>query len=182
MKPYIILPRRITWWTVAGMAAAIGTLMLPGPSASGSSAFLTPEGIGAVRIGMTPKQVLAIWKTRWKYGPPNSPTCSNVVPASMPGMTMLFENGRLGRISIQKGSFLATAAGIHIGSSDREVLRAYGANVQVANADYEPPPAKVFTVWKKPNALGIKFVTNSSHVVSEIRVGNHTIDFIEGCS
>jgi hypothetical protein len=92
----------------------------------------------------------------------------------------MFEDERLTRISIGKGSRTRTLRGIGIGSSEAEVHRAYGPGLRVEPHRYTEWPARYLTVWARSPAHGLRFETDPSRRVRSIHAGP-SIEYVEGC-
>jgi len=148
---------------------------------------LTTEGLGPVRIGMTVKQAeTALGGTlavQWSDGPAGCGTGS-AKPAG--DIFYMFENRRLVRIDVEAidgkpaNPAHATAAGIHIGSSEADVKKAY-PNVIVEGHPYDEHGhyLRVYTDGRK---AGFIFETDGRRVTT-FRAGVYpALGYIEGCA
>ena len=154
-------------------------LAAAGAEASPKRWVLTPEGLGPVTIGMTVRQARAALGRPLKEGPSGEETCADYAVDGLAGLYLLFENGRLGRVSVTAGAPWRTAAGIGIGDSEAAVRKAYGRLQRKDNA-YEDPPAAYLTVHTR-HGRGIKFGTDKHRKVTEMEAGGPAIAYIEGC-
>jgi len=157
----------------------IAALAALAPAQAGG-APLTPDGLGAVRIGMTRAQVIRIVGPL--EGEELTPGCIEMEPAR--GWThtwFMFEEGRLTRISIGESNRIRTPRGIGIGSTETQVRRAYGRGLRSEPHTYQEPPARYFTFWTRPGARGVRFETDATRRVRTIHAGGPSIEYVEGC-
>jgi hypothetical protein len=167
------------------LAIALAASLTAGVSARHALATLSPTGYGPVRIGMTVGQVRSIiGKPRYGWGAANASDGCAVVVADrgVPGGLLMFQKGRLTRISLRGASTIKTAGGVGLNATEAQVRSAYGRTLQVTDADYDEPPAKLLTYWTVPEQQGLRFVTDKTRKVVEIRAGNSSIQLMEGCS
>jgi len=140
---------------------------------------LTPEGLGLVRIGMTFQQAERALGHKLALDGTNEPACYY---ASLAGASYMFESGRIVRIDIgaPAGAVHATAAGIHIGSTEADVKKAY-AHVVVEGHPYAEH-GHYLRVDTTPKKAGFIFETDGKRVTS-FRAGIYpALDYSEGCS
>lgn len=146
---------------------------------------LTPAGWGPVRIGMTREQVAKALKTELRGDAfDNWGSCIELFPASeeLKGTYFMFQDGKLSRISVVESGKLATPRGIHVGSTDAEVRKAYGEKLQIEPHHYIDLPAEYLTYWLKPAKSGVRFETDAERKVQTIHVGDDSILLVEGCA
>lgn len=146
---------------------------------------LTPAGWGPVRIGMTRAQaekVLAIPLEGEAFD--NEGSCTELYSSEqkLAGLYFMFQDGKLTRISAASPSVIKTPRGLGVGSTDEEVRKAYGAQLQTEPHHYEGEPAEYLTYWLKPKVRGVRFETDIQHKVETIHAGNDSIQLIEGCA
>jgi hypothetical protein len=146
---------------------------------------LTPEGLGAVHIGMTVRQAERALGGKLKIEYPNDKSCGQGGRAdgAEPDVWYLFENGHLARIDIggADGRHLmhSTAAGIHAGSTEAEVRAAYPHVVT------EPHPynehGHYLRVATNGTYAGFIFETDGKRV-GDFRAGIYpALGYQEGC-
>ena len=154
-------------------------LAAAGAEASPMRWVLTPDGLGPLTIGMTVRQARTALGRPLTEGPSGEETCADYAVKGLAGLYLMFENGRLSRVSVTQGGPWRTAAGIGIGDSEAAVRKAYGRLRRKDNA-YEDPPAAYLTV-RAPHGRGIKFGTDTHRKVTEMEAGGPAIAYIEGC-
>jgi hypothetical protein len=98
------------------------------------------------------------------------------------GIYFMFENRRLSRISATEPSQATTPLGVGIGATAARVRRAYGPGMRSEVHEYLGRPAEYLTFWKRGNARGIRFETDSDRRVTAIHVGGASIRYVEGCA
>src|SRR4051794_9903896 len=144
---------------------------------------LTDTGLGPVRIGMTQAQVAKALNTKLKgEAIEDEKVCVEKEARSLPGVNFLFENERLGRISIAKPSPITTRLGIGAGATAAQVRKAYGAKLRTERNAYEERPAEYLTYWTVPKKRGFRFETGTDRKVYVIHAGTDSIQYIEGCA
>jgi len=158
-------------------------LLLAANAAAAPPWHLTVNGLGPVRIGMSPKQSANALGTKLSGGATESgAVCVEKRADSLPGVTFMFENGRLTRISVHQPSQITTPRGVGAGASADQVRKAYGARLRVENTKYEPPPAEYLTYWTVANKRGVRFETDSNRRVAVMHAGTESIIYVEGCA
>jgi hypothetical protein len=145
-----------------------------------ADARITPAGLGPVRIGMAEAEVTRILGVPLE-GEELTEGCRETVAAGLDGVTFMFEQGRLTRISVYGSSRLTTPRGIGIGASEAQVRAAYGRGLVSETHEYLGEPAKYLTFWLRPEASGVQFVTDERRRVDTIHAGTASIRYIEGC-
>ena len=144
---------------------------------------LTVNGLGPVRIGMSPTHSANALGAKLSGGAADSrAVCIEKQADSLPGVTFMFENGRLTRISVREPSPITTPRGIGAGASADQVRKAYGARLSVENTKYEPPPAEYLTYWTVANRRGVRFETDSNRRIAVMHAGTSSIIYVEGCA
>ncbi|MCF4165562.1 hypothetical protein L2U69_07905 [Zavarzinia compransoris] len=178
-------------------AVALSLVLVAGGRAGAVDWTLSPDGYGPVRIGMAPAEAalalgMALAPTDPTVAAPD-PECHHLHAPALEGedITFMVEHGRISRVSVYSGPLsTGTDRGITIGSTEAEVLAAYGDSVEIQPAEYVDGHDVV--VWDEGAGRGIRFVTMAAdpadlseplHLhVSEIHVGGESIHWVEGCS
>jgi hypothetical protein len=145
---------------------------------------LTPDGYGPVRIGMTRAQVSSALSIRLEGDAiEDEDACIEMAAVTgYRGIYFMFERGRLSRISATEPSQATTPLGVGIGATAERVRRAYGPGVRAETHEYLGRPAEYLTLWRRGNARGIRFETDSDRRVTAIHVGGASIRYVEGCA
>ncbi len=173
-----------------------GAAATPPAESPPSADTLTAEGWGPLRIGMTLDEVVAAAgpdSDPEAIGGPEPEYCDQFRPEQAPeGLLVMIEQGVLTSISVFEPSTLRTDRGFGIGSTAAEIKAAYGNLATVEPHRYVGPPAEYITVWnggrpgepyvQDPNARGISYETDENGVVTLIKVGGPSIQYVEGCA
>jgi hypothetical protein len=147
---------------------------------------LTENGLGPVRIGMTPNEVEKI------VGPLNisydasGPDCGEGGPKRpwIPGVGFMFVKGRLARIDISdaNGAVTKTEAGVGIGSTAAQAKRAYGRLLKAGPNDYDNEDGRDLLVDGPEPGRAILFESYKGRIQS-FRAGlKGPVNFSEGCA
>jgi len=152
------------------------------PAPSVETTALSPEGYGALRIGMTPEEAsAALGHALLLNGEPMNDCASYVLePGVEPqGMRFLAIGGRLARIDDYGSEGVATPEGIAVGATEAAVRAAYPGAVEEPGE--HDPPTTTLTAWTVPDERGYRFYMFDG-LVSAIAVGTDAIQLTEGCS
>lgn len=168
------------------LAVAAGCLSAPAglfaaPPAVRTSASITSEGWGPLRVGMTWAQA-----RRAQPGLNRDLTMGlECYEATVPGQTglyVMFEAGRLARVSAAENSRVAAGRGLHVGSTEAQVRAAYGRAIQSEPHHYQDAPARYLTIWTVRGQRGLRFETDEHRRVTAIHGGGPAIQYVEGCA
>ena len=143
---------------------------------------LTPAGYGPVRMGLTPQQAQHALGVELKLLPGANGRCQQFAAGPGHDFLLMFEGGRLTRISAYGESPVQTPRGVGIGASEAAVRRLYGSSLEVEEHEYLGLPAKYLTYWLISGQSGVRFVTDQFRRVSEIHAGTSSIRHVEGCA
>lgn len=153
--------------------------ILPGPLA------LTPQGWGAIQIGMREPEALKRVPGLKGDPPPHDEdwiACHQLRVDGQPDLYVMVEEEDLTRVTISGASKLKTDKGLGIGATEAEVKAAYGESLKVEPHKYEGPAAKYLTSWNPAMQRGVRYETNDKGVVTAIHAGMGSIELVEGCS
>lgn len=166
----------------------------PPPAATSDLARLTPDGWGALRIGMTRAEVEAAMggPARGDSGAAEPAVCDEFRPARAPeALLVMLEDNRLTRISLTAPSDITTEQGYGVGDPGAGIKAALGAAAIVEPHKYIDAPAEYITVWRTGGgadfvtdaaARGLVFEVGADGAVSAIHAGGPSIQYVEGCS
>jgi hypothetical protein len=166
---------------LAGLVGAFA--LLAQPLAAQGTLILTPDGLGAVKIGMTqPQVVAALGGTLEGEAYDSDDICVEKESSKLRGVGFLFEEGKLTRISLGHGADIVTAGGIGIGTAAVAVRKAYRGKLQSEPNIYIEKPAEYLTYWSVAGKSGIRFEVNEKRKVYVISAGGPSIEYVEGCA
>lgn len=179
----------------AGLALVCAACSPPAPPAPAEPApvadaapALSPDGYGALRIGMTPEEAAAAFGHPLRLnGEPMNDCAAYVFDPDIPfeagaepeGMRFLAIGGLLARIDDYGSQGVATPEGVTVGASAEAVRAAYPGVVEEPG-EHDPPTTVLFA-WTEPGARGYRFDVYDGRV-SAIAVGTDAIYLTEGCS
>lgn len=175
------------------------------PTVTSTSDVITPEGLGALRIGMSQTEALATLGSGWVLDDPiDDPNgCRTIGQGTADdrgAVYVMLDAGRVVRVSVsgmgdnRRSTTVRSDRGVGLGATEDEVRRAYGDQLQAEGHRYLGPTAQYLTVWTRgapasadvltedPAARGIRFVTGDDRRVQEIHAGGPAIQYVEGCA
>lgn len=175
---------------------AVDTPAVEEPATPADPNALTSEGWSTLRIGMTLAEVTAAMgpdSNPDAVGGPDPESCDQFRPERAPeGLLVMMEDGVLTSISIGEPSTLTTDRGFGVGSSPAEIKAAYGDAATSSPHNYVDAPGEYITVWdggprgdayvQDEAARGVVYEVNQDGVVSYVRVGGPSIQYVEGCA
>jgi hypothetical protein len=153
------------------------------PTSRDTSAVVTPQGYGAIRIGASAEQLADAIGS--KIPPSHSPDereCRYVMLAALPsGMRVMLVHDSVARIDITAVG-PRTAGGIGIGDAEPHVVAAYGDRATVRPNKYTGPVGHDIIVNATADSTHrLIFETDGKKVV-RYRAGRQpAVDLVEGC-
>ena len=148
-----------------------------------AAAHLTPDGWGAVKIGMSQAEVARTLGAKLEGEPiEDEKVCVEKITPAHPGMWFMFLDGRLARISAGEQSKVTTPRGIGVGATAAEVRRTYAKGLQAEPHHYLDLPGEYLTYWTVPKKRGVRFETDVKRRVETIHAGDDSIQYVEGCA
>ena len=148
-----------------------------------AAAHLTPDGWGAVKIGMTQAEATQALGAALEGEPiTDEMICVEKVSPAHPDMWFMFLEGRLSRISVGEVSKVTTPRGIGIGATAAQVRRKYAKGLKAEPHYYLDLPGEYLTYWTVPEKRGVRFETDVKRRVQTIHAGDDSIQFVEGCA
>ena len=160
------------------------------PPASGKMVPLTPDGWGPLRIGMTRAEVVAALgedANPGAVGGAQPDQCDEFRPARAPaGLLVMLEGGKLSRVSAGKGERIVSERAIAVGDPVAKVLEAYGTAIERTPHKYLSAPAEYLTMWVPGTTgaarRGLVYEADEKGIVTHIRGGGPSIQYVEGCA
>ncbi|WP_428063267.1 hypothetical protein [Brevundimonas sp.] len=157
--------------------------------------ILTPEGLGAARIGMSKADLIAAWGDRANpnaVGGAEPEVCDQFHPARAPqGVNVMIQDGKLTRITLMRDARIKTDRGFGLGDTAMAVKQAYGGSIFAQPHKYQAAPAEDLFAWSKggstnyvtdPSARGVRYEIGTDGKVMAIHAGGPSIQLVEGCS
>ena len=173
--------------TAASTQPSDATTTAPLDGQLNAASRLRLDGIGPVKIGMTPAEASRATGKRIQVGPDSGPhpaSCGFASPRSGPKVSFMVIDGRIKRVDVEPPSPIATVSGVRIGSTEAEVHRVYRGGVRVEPHPYDP--AGRYLVYESPQpsqrGLLLIFETDGFRVTS-FRAGERSaVEAPEGCA
>ncbi|OYW13870.1 MAG: hypothetical protein B7X02_01240 [Rhodospirillales bacterium 12-54-5] len=138
--------------------------------------LLSKDGFSGVKIGMS-KQALDEGHPHLKYSDEVTPGCLEVEDDA--GVTIMIEEGYVTRVQVNEPHYL-TDKNIHVGSTEQEVVAAYGKAALKENAKYDEN-GHFFFVIDAQSKKGISFETDGKKVTSMYAGKLPSLQYVEGC-
>ena len=119
-------------------------------------------------------------------GGPDPAACDELRPEGAPaGMLLMLERDTLTRITLMRESQVKTPAGLGLGDSAAVVERRYGSAAEVTPHKYVEAPASYITVWSSgpetARPRGLVYEVGREGIVTHVRAGGPSIQYVEGC-
>jgi hypothetical protein len=161
---------------------AIGVSTAPSADAAGLS--LTPNGLGKLKLGMSPRQAqAALGRRMTTLEPAFLPYCGFTSVPSL-RLAIMFLDDKVARIDVLENSPVHAMGGIRRGDTEADVRRVYGPKVTETPHVYVT--GSYLTVgWRTGHYAnrGIRFETNENGTVTSFYAGRRdAIRFVEGCA
>ena len=167
------------------MRAALLALLILVPDAAHATEppRLTPDGWGALRIGMAEREAVRRFGLRDgdPQGEVTGPECRQYQAPAWPQLEVMTEDGRVTRISLYRKGPIRTDRGLGVGSTEAQVRKAYGAALRIEPHYYEGAPARYLTWRAAGGKRGLRFETDAHRRVTTIHAGAESITYVEGC-
>jgi hypothetical protein len=151
------------------------------PAPAGKVIPLTSEGFGALKIGMTEAEASTAIGG-FKDGEASAECHERAVMDASLGLVVMFEEGRISRISAGEGSHVQTDHALAVGATEAAVRAAYPDGLIQEPHKYLMPPAKRLTHWDKAPVRGVLYEIGEKQTVIGISAGGPSIQYVEGCS
>jgi hypothetical protein len=147
-------------------------------------AALTPEGIGPLKIGMTPEAAAdagAPLAFQAGYAPERE-SCVYGRSDALPGVRVMVENQRVARVDLEPGSAVTTDKGLGLGATAAAVRAAYGDSIEQSGHKYVESPAAYLENWNRDRSRGVRYETDREGRVTAVYAGGQAVNYIEGCA
>jgi hypothetical protein len=152
--------------------------------ASAAGLSLTPNGLGKLKLGMSPQQAqAALGRRMTTLSPAFLPSCGYTSVPSL-RLAIMFLDHRVARIDVLKNSPVHAMGGIRRGDVEGDVRRVYGPKVTETSHVYTS--GSYLTIgWRTGRYAnrGIRFETDENGTVTSFHAGRRdAIRYVEGCA
>ena len=173
----LLLRRTLRRW----LATAIVLCAAPLAALSAQPAVISARGLSPAVFGMTPAQLSrATGEPLPALQASEDQNCFYLDSTRQPGVSFMFEQGRLRRIDISTQR-VATVKGVGVGSPISRVKAKYGSRIKDEPHHCSGPEDRYFTVALS-STIAIRFETSAGRV-SNFYVGEkQQVQYVEGCS
>jgi hypothetical protein len=138
------------------------------------------DGVGPAKVGMTLSQLnIALGE---KFAMPRNKddqSCFVVKPAGHPHTAFMIEDGQFSRVDVDAPG-LSTTEGIHVGDSEAQARRVYGARLKIEPHQYIEG-GHYLTVRSHDGRYGTRFETDKGKIQSFYAGRFDAIQLVEGC-
>jgi len=140
---------------------------------------LRDDGIGPIKIGMTPTQMKGALHQSLQEEESGSENCYYVRALGHRHLAFMIEDGKLSRIDVDARG-IATSTGIQVGDSEKKVREIYGSKLAVTEHKYIDT-GHYFTVRSSKPGFGIRFETDKGKIFEFYAGKYESIQYVEGC-
>jgi hypothetical protein len=160
----------------------------PAPQAS-APADTTPKWVlsatsfGKVKTGISLAELNSSLNEQLVPAYQMNPTCDYIYPAAMPdSVAVMVENDTVVRFDVESPG-IRTVEGAGVGDLEADVVKLYGAGIEVSPHKYTGPEGHYLTVTPPGDTLHqIIFETDGQKVV-HMRAGSRpAVEYVEGCA
>jgi hypothetical protein len=170
---------RLRRWRLGAAGAALAAAAV----ASGAATWCLGLGaIGPVRTGMSTEQVLPLADWSGLARPQAAGECWYLrYQGGGSDFDLMIIDDHVVRIELKGASKLHTLGGAHIGSSEADLKRLYGARLDVQPHKYDPQ-GHTLTFRSSDGGLGLRFETSNGKVTAIQSGPWEHLHYVEGCS
>ena len=144
---------------------------------------LTIKALGQVKIGMTVKQVQALFPKVSVLDAGGGQACYFLQPQGVPkGVALMITEGRVSRIDITSSNY-SSLSGAKIGQTEQQVIKLYANQLKITRHHYDENGHYLTFVPKdkRDKAYRMVFETNGRSI-TEFRAGKlPEVEAVEGC-
>lgn len=152
----------------------------PAPDRQGGEWQITPEGIGALRAGMSLDEAKIVMRGNLVV-PAKLEECDYVNFTNAPaGLAAMVEKGEISRVEVRSGT-VATVEGARIGDTEEKIKSLYPGIVTVRPHKYTDGHYLVVTP-KDAGESRIVFETDGKKVTRYQSGRRPAVEYVEGCS
>ncbi len=138
------------------------------------------DGVGPAKVGMTLSQLNTALGE--KFAMPrdkDDQSCFVVKPVKHPHTALMIEDGHFSRVDVDAPG-LSTTEGIHVGDSEAQARRVYGARLKIEPHQYIEG-GHYLTVRSHDGRYGMRFETDKGRIQSFYAGRFDAIQLVEGC-
>ena len=166
----------------AALSAACVAALISGVAFADARWCLGMGGLGPIRAGMRWEQALPLADWPGMEGRKQSTGCWYMrYDGGKSDFDLMIIDGKVARIELRGTSTLRTLAGAHLGTTEEELTKMYGARLDVQPHKYDEH-GHTLTLRSSGGDYGLRFETSRGKVTA-IQAGPwEHLNYVEGCS
>lgn len=150
--------------------------------AGSTSPPVRPDGVGALRVGMSLRQMeRALKENIARPADPDDQHCFYIDTKAFPGVGFMIEGGRLRRMDVSEAG-VPTDDGLQVGDPVEKVKARYGARLKVEPHFYGGLPDTYLTARFRSGTLATRFEVHDNRIQSIQTGAYRQVRYVEGCS
>lgn len=145
---------------------------------------LSLKALGQVKVGMTVKQVKALFTNMTVLDAGGGQECFYLEPRNVPkGVAFMITDGRVSRIDITSAHY-SSLSGAKVGQTEQQVIKRYANQLKVTRHHYDEKGHYLIFVPKDKRDKGYRMLFETDgRKITEFRAGKlPEVEFVEGCS
>ncbi len=149
-----------------------------------SSAKLSLNGLGPIKIGMTLDEARAAIGDPLKPEPSADKECFYVAPSGVPeGVSFMITDGRVSRIDISSPAY-QSMSGARVGQTQDQVIQLYAGRLEVSPHKYVESGKYLTFIPKDKEDMQYRMIFETDgKKITEFRAGKlPEVEYVEGCS
>ena len=167
---------------VSRRAPLVALALLPALGAAANPTWcLSMGGLGPIRAGMPVEEVLALADFPGMEGKTKPQECWYLRYQGGPAdFQLMIVDGIVVRIELRGASKLHTFSGAHVGTSEDELKKLYGARLDIQPAKYDEH-GHTITLKSGSGEYGLRFETSQGKVTAIQSGPWEHLNYVEGC-
>ncbi len=144
---------------------------------------LSLKALGQVKIGMTVKEVKALFTNVNVLDAGGGQECYYIEPKGVPkGVAFMITDGRISRIDITSANY-SSLSGAKVGQTEKQVMKLYANQLKVTRHTYDVHGHYFTFVPKDSRDKGYRLLFETDgHKITEFRAGKlPEVEAVEGC-
>lgn len=145
---------------------------------------LSLNGLGQVKIGMTLKELKALFSKVEEQDAGAGTECFYAVPKGVPkGISFMITGGKVARIDVDSANY-SSMSGAKVGQTEKQVSKLYNGKLEVAPHHYDEKGHYLTFVPKDSKDKNFRMVFETDgKTVTTFRAGKlPEVEYVEGCS
>ncbi len=158
-------------------AQAPATTSAPAASAPQATGALSSRGLGAIRLGMSAREVRTAFRSPLKVQESGPDGCLTLA-SSTGDISFVLQDDKLRLIQVEAPG-VATRSGLAVGMALERVKQALGSELVIGPNFYDDSTTEAI-VWEADHGHGVRFTARAGRVTA-ITAGDQALEWVEGC-